>query len=479
MGALRTLSRRAHPPNMNELRRAALLASLSVLCACNVRLVGSDTTITVEGVVRSNGQSITGALLSANGTEVTTGSTGAFTLRVKLEKDRVPIDVSAKGYAPTVLLIHKRDSIYHYYADVELTAPQRKVMQSSTTQTVTLTAGDQTITVEVPPDAIPPGATLELTAIAAENGPGGMETTESADELLQTGAMLYVRAVDMAGNEVAITGTTGLTVTPGAMTDIGMAGVTKTYALTEDAVWKPTTTMATPRTTFPVLQTGFRNVDRNFRTVCVRGRLKAPRKSCGGQKVMAGGRNALGLFSSDTAGAGGTFCLESPAGFTRTLIVGSTMRPVTFPRTFGSCRTNPTSCTDLGDVPVADADCPKSCDLGQQDGPGGCQNPGEPGGGTGGGSGGGGGGSNVGCGPPSFGGGCSSLGSSFTAARLGNGCCSWSTCERGGQLGSCSDGCSNGWYEAQGRIFGPCNVSGGANSCLQNAASAAINACMR
>lgn len=454
-----------------------LWACLLMLCACNVRLVGSDTTITVEGLVRANGMPVVGATVSAYDTSATTSSTGAFTLRVKIEKDRVPIDVSAKGYAPTVLLINKRESIFHYYAEVQLTAPQRMVMQGAGVQTMTLTAGDQTITVEVPPDALPVGATLEITAFDPENGPGGMETTESVEELLQTGAMLYIRAVDKEGKEVAITGTTGLTVTPGMMTDIGVTGITKDYALNDEAVWRPTAAMPQARTTFPVLQTGFRNVDRNFRTVCVRGRLKAPKKSCGGQQVKAGGRNALGLFSTDTAGPGGQFCLESPAGFTRTLTVGSTMRPVTFPRTFGSCRTNVSACTDLGEVPVADADCPKSCDLGQQDGPGGCQDPGEMGG-TGGGSGGGGGGS-VGCGPPAFGGGCSSLGTGFTAARLGNGCCSFSSCDRGGELGSCSDGCSNGWYEAQGRIFGPCDVSGGGGSCLQSAASAAVNACTR
>lgn len=459
---------------MNHLLRAVLLLSC-LLAACNVRLAGSDTTIIVEGFVRSNGQPVGGATVSAFSSSVLSSMTGDFLLRVKADKDRVPVEVNAKGYAPAVALLTRRDGVVHYTLDVELTPPQRMVTKSDMTQQITLTAGDQTITVEVPPDAIPAGATLELTMVPAENGPGAMETTEAADSLLQTGGMLYLRAVDAQGNEVELGGQGVAVVMPGMMSDIGPTGPTQAYALGADAVWAPTPAPAGSSTGSGLRfqRRGWSNVDRSFRTTCLRGKLNAPTKSCGGQRVRAGGRQATGLYSQDTAAADGTFCLEAPAGLQRTLMVGSTNKFITFGSFSGSCRTGAGSCMNIGEVAVADTDCPKSCAKGLVDTVDGCKVMDEP---MNGGTGGGGGSSNVGCGPPSFGG-CSALGSGITNARLGNGCCSYSTCERGGDLGSCTDGCGAGWYEAQGRIFGPCETATG--TCIQNAATAAVNACKK
>ncbi len=85
--------------------------------------------------------------------------------------------------------------------------------------------------------------------------------------------------------------------------------------------------------------------------------------------------------------------------------------------------------------------------------------------------GGGGGGPGGGCGVPP--GGCTaSLGSDFTSAQTGAGCCESPSlaCPS-----SCTDGCGNSWYEVGGHRFGPCPSSN--NSCMQNAAAAATQAC--
>jgi hypothetical protein len=87
--------------------------------------------------------------------------------------------------------------------------------------------------------------------------------------------------------------------------------------------------------------------------------------------------------------------------------------------------------------------------------------------------GGGNGGNNSGtCGAPP--GGCSAEGAGYYAAKLENGCCvSDSSC-----VAACSDDCGNAWYEANGRLFGPCSVeSADYQTCINNAASAVEAAC--
>lgn len=52
-----------------------------------------------------------------------------------------------------------------------------------------------------------------------------------------------------------------------------------------------------------------------------------------------------------------------------------------------------------------------------------------------------------------------------------SGCCSTA----GSCVQSCADGCGQSWYEARGRLFGPCAT--GNTSCMQSIAQSAVNAC--
>lgn len=92
-----------------------------------------------------------------------------------------------------------------------------------------------------------------------------------------------------------------------------------------------------------------------------------------------------------------------------------------------------------------------------------CANSGSSSGGSGSGSGGGSGGSCA-----DFANRCSSMGSYNASLRAG--CCNDNGCVR-----SCVDGCGSAWYEADGRMFGPC--SGQDSGCLERAAEQAVSFC--
>ena len=75
------------------------------------------------------------------------------------------------------------------------------------------------------------------------------------------------------------------------------------------------------------------------------------------------------------------------------------------------------------------------------------------------------------CGQPL--GGCSS---GETPARLQSGCCEVSACGSGSASDSvCADSCGNGWFEFEGKEYGPC--PSGNDACLTAAATGVVSAC--
>jgi hypothetical protein len=280
-----------------------------------------------------------------------------------------------------------------------------------------------------------------------------METTEGDDMRLQTTGMLHLQAVDQAGNPVQLANAGIKVGTTDATTATVSASLpNKGYELDDVGRWAPQTSTTATGADLIAQQSGFWNADRAYRTACVIGHLSAPKKSCGGERVKAGGLD--GIYTQDTADADGQFCLAGPQGRSQPLSVGSSTRDVTFPSTAGDCR-NPARCADIGQVQVDDADCPVSCDVDQTDAPGGC--------GTGQGS----------TGPA----GCEiadcSIGGLSPSALEPGGCCTRSST----QILSCADACS-GWYECKGSIYGPCTIQDSTyTTCLSNAATAALNAC--
>lgn len=455
-----------------RLKRSWCTIALAVvtLSGCNVKIAGHNNTVIIEGVVASNGMPLKGANVAAGAEFVLTGTDGTFRVEVPAASERVPLKVTLAKFAPAITVVERRAGVFHYHADIEMTPPTMSMMSTGSALEATLNAGGQTFVVRAPPGVVPSGARLELTALAPQNGPGAMETTEGDDQRLQTGGMLYVRAVDANDVEVPLQGA-GIQVTPATVAAVPDAQPMKGYQLDEQARWFPQAGTNATGADLTAQQAGFWNADRAFRTACLKGKLAAGMKACGGERVKAGGLD--GIYSHDTAGADGSFCVDGPQGWSQSLTVGATTKMVRFPAAAGSCRTSPGECSDMGELKVNDTDCPKSCNQDQNDEPNGCEDkPVE----TGTGGGGGGGGTGVGCGPPSFGG-CSALGSSFSTSRTNNGCCTYTSCSQGGTIGNCSDGCGNGWYEVGSKTYGPCNVSGGNTSCLNNAAKQAVAAC--
>jgi hypothetical protein len=454
-------------PQMQRLLCVVMLVGGAL--GCTVQLASSDDSVIIEGALTSSGQAISGATVSSGVTSITSDATGAYSLHLPQAGTRIVVKVAAVGFAPALTVVDHRGGVFHYHADVELTAPTMMTPDGDGGMAgMTLQAGGQMFQVSIPPGTVPAGTLVQVTALAAKNGPGDMSTTEGDDQQLQTGGMIYVQATDGDGNDVPFSGG-GLVVNPAMLPALAAAmGDTKAYTLDEEtAVWTPQTQSTATGANLRAQQAGFWNADREVRTACVKGQLNAPQKACGGERVSAGGLD--GLYSQDTAGADGTFCVNGPQAYTQGMTVGTTNRSVSFPNVSGSCGENAAACMDLGMVAVSDTDCPKSCDKTEVDDPDGCKMMPVSGAGGGSGTGGGSGGSGqVGCGPPSFGG-CSALGSNYGASRLGDGCCAYATCPA-----SCADGCGSGWYEVGSRIFGPCSDS----ACLQTEATAAVNACM-
>lgn len=435
-----------------------LVVGLAFLPACTVQIAGTDSTITIDGTVQSQGQPIAGATVNALDQSVTTSSSGAFSLEVKPSEDRVTVEIEADGFAPARRVVTRRPEVFHYHSDIELFVPTRRTMLGSgVMDSFTVSAGGQDVGISVPEGTLPPGTTLEITAFPAESGPGTMETTEGTDKLLQTGGMLYIRAVDSAGKEVPVGGN-GIQVTPGNMPDIGMTGATQAYQLDNRAVWAPQTTSGgLMGKVLSAREAGFWNCDRNYRTACVKGVIKSPGKRCGGQRVRAGGDS--GLFSQDSSGANGEFCVEGPSTLSRSLSVGSSTQMIRFPSNPGSCRTDLAACDDIGEVTVKDDDCPGSCAADEVDTPTGCEKVETMN--TGGGSGG-----------NQNAAGFTCLGTQQCSTWNSGQRCNWRTCACADAAGGQT--CVRAWYEAStGQVFacGQCTAS------CTSAAQSLIAAC--
>ena len=462
------MSARHHRPSF-LLACAGLLAA-----ACTVQIAGTDRTAVIRGRVLTGGAPVSPALVVAAGlfqplpdgglpplapsldggapaasTWAFTAADGTFALRLTNVPDRIVLKVSAADYAPTYSVVEYRAGVFHYALDVALARPV--VLNVAADGGVgTVTVGARTFNFKVPAGIVPDGGRLEVTAVAPENGPGAMETSEGLDRRLQTQGMFYVRAVDAAGRTAPLTVGAGQGVTLDYASEVAAvpdSEPTKVYTMGDDAVWAPSTSSSASGKDFLAQQNGWWNADRAYRTACFRGKLKAPNKTCAGERVKAGGLD--GIYTQDTTSADGYFCVEGPQGRSQNLQVGSTSTSVVFPQTAGSCRTNPMGCDDRGEFTVADADCPASCDKTKQDSPDGCVTPSTPGGGD-----------------PFFGYQCSS-------AQV---CCPSSNQGCGRTWKSCADSTGGGGYiTSDGKKFWCAQASD--QTCVQARARETINYC--
>lgn len=346
--------------------RLGVLGALA-FAACTVQIAGTDRIAIVKGTVTGDGAPLANAAVSAGATTTTTDSTGGYRLNLRDVPDRIVVSVNAQGFMPTKALVEYRGGVFHYRADVALTKPSILAPGSE----ATLSLGGRMFKVKAPAGVVPTdGGRLEVAVLPPEAGPGAMETTEAVDQRLQTSGLFFLRAVDAAGKPAQLTasGTAPITVT--IATDLPRLTDSqdlKVYSLGDDGQWAPAANGGSfSAAELAVTQQGYWNAGRAYKTACVRGRLVAPTKACSGERLRLGG--ADGVYTQDTTGTLGAFCLDGPQGRTLAMTIGASTTQIAFPAAPGSCRTNPDGCTQLtlggldgGAVLVSDADCPISC----------------------------------------------------------------------------------------------------------------------
>jgi hypothetical protein len=343
---------------------ACLTALLALgLSGCTIQVAGNDRVAILRGTVTGGGAVVPNATVTATtGTgpvSTTTDTTGTYRLNLKDVPDRIVISATATGHLPSKALVEYRGGVFHYLADIALPAPTRLAPGAETT----IALGGRMFKVKAPSGSVPDGGYLEVAALPPEAGPGAMETSEAVDQRLQSLGLFFVRAMDAAGRpgNLQLTGTQAVTFTFATdlpqLTDMQPL---KIYTLGDDGLWAPSTTGGAVGVELAANQAGYWNVGRAYKPGCVRGKLSAPLKSCTGERMRVGGLD--GIYTQDTTGTGGAFCLEGAQGRSTPFAIGSRTQQITFPSTAGSCRLDPDACTEISAVTVADTDCPISCE---------------------------------------------------------------------------------------------------------------------
>jgi hypothetical protein len=346
----------------DRLKTILCLALLSA--ACNIRIAGNDGEMVIHGLVLSpGGVPVSGATLTAdNVTAVSDG--GEYLLHLPGPNSRVPISVTATGFAPTVAVVEQRPGVFHYHRDVVL-QPPLTIIPGADGGTVSLASGSATIFVSFGGNVVPFAGHLEVATFTPEVGPGSNETSDDGVRLQSLG-LVHLACFDAAGHDAPLGSTVSFSVIDAP--SLTGADPQRTYTLSDDGIWQPAST-GDPTGMFVATAPGFWQAGHALKVACAKGTLVAPNRSCAGDQVTA---SVSAVVSFDTVGAGGTFCVEGPPGATQAVLTaGATTKVIAFPATPGSC-SNISGCMDLGAVSVTDDDCAFSCLKAQTDDPVGC-----------------------------------------------------------------------------------------------------------
>lgn len=357
-----------------SLRAHATLASL--LLSCTVRLAGDGipVPIVVEGrVYDQSSVPLAGATLQGPGGQTVTGSNGRYSMTINGAGDRVAIRVQAPGYAPNVLVLFPRQGVARYPRNAVMIRPATIAINPATGGSMMVMAQGRMVRFTVAPGAMGTSSdtiSLRVAGYDPRSGPGVLDSDSPAGErALQSIGMFYIDAADREGNPLALGagGAIEVNYPPFNLPDIPGAQPMRAWRLDELGRWVQPVDVPEPMsgTSFTVDSFGYWNADRNYRTACVRGRVRSPSGACAGGTLRADGPD--GLSSFDTTGQNGEFCVVGAQTFTSTLVLGSGSAQVRMPSTPGDCG-QPESCTDIGMVSIQeDEECirPNSCPMGE------------------------------------------------------------------------------------------------------------------
>lgn len=373
--------------------RSTLIAISTLFLAlpgCRARLGDGGTQMYIQGSVHSTaGAPIANVRFSGPFVDrfSTAGSDGEFSVALEDVWDEAVVRVEAPGYGPTVIVVRRRGGVIRYHRDVRLPALSSASIDPATGGAVTVSSMGRPITVRIRGGAlVGTGATmLRVSPYEPDDAPGELRSQDrESGQRLQSAGMVSMSVVDMAGHEVPFAAGQGFEIDAPALArplaEVPDAETMELLALDERAGdWSPLGPV--PEADQPALldiSPGPRywNFDRNFLTACVRGTVTTPSGNrCGGGNARGSGPD--GISMNNSIDADGAFCVEGAQTFASTLTIGSTTGALQMPATPGSCAA-PGSCAEVGEIVLAEADCPTGCPAGQIDSAGGCMSPASP-----------------------------------------------------------------------------------------------------
>ena len=331
--------------------------------------------VTISGkILDNNGKSISGidATISVLNTTTTSKANGAYSLTVTPENNQLSLTTSANGYAPQISNISLKPSVTNYALSIKLSPLTSISIDSNGGIFPIKTPTGQTLTLSVPANAINTSGQLRFTAFDANNGPGSLNVSQ--DEALQSAGMVYFDIVDSNGNPIPINSGANISITTPAFKAANIPGAKtfKGYQLNaQNGQWgneqtitpanashiqtnAQATAMLTASTNIQASDIGYWNVDRAYKTACVKGKIQTPKGNCTGGRVQAAGVDNLSSY--DNTSADGSFCVTGAQTRSSTLLVGGFSKTVTMPINAGNC-SFPQTCTDIGIIKIPVSDC--------------------------------------------------------------------------------------------------------------------------
>ena len=287
-------------------------------------------------------------------TAVRTAADGSFELAVPPAESRWVIVVlperaasGAIAHAPTMGVVKSKPGVAVY--DLPLRVPTA-VRFDASAGSITVPSGARQVTLRVPQGA---AGTFYVGGIDVAFGiPLDPEGGDSGTQL-QSAGMIYVAPAP--GSQMPAGGF-GVDVGSDPVPAVPGADPFATWTLGPSGRWSQSAPSPDLAAVPNIEQFGFWNCDRNYRTACIKGKLKSRSgKTCAGGRVTQSG--PAGVSSNDNAGADGSFCVMGAQTLAANVTIGGTRFQGTMPANPGDCSV-PDTCAEVGEIVVDDADCP-------------------------------------------------------------------------------------------------------------------------
>ncbi len=225
----------------------------------------------------------------------------------------------AIAHAPTMGVVSPKPGISTY--ELPLRVPTVRRFDASE-GSVELSSGERLLTLKAPPGAVGEffvAGISPMSGIPLESEGAGLSSW------LQSAGMLYVA--------------------PALVPPIPSASPFATWTLAPTGRWVQVA-RADDLAALSVTSFGFWNCDRNYSTVCVRGRVTHPSgQRCGGRRVTQSG--PFGVASHDNLGADGGFCVTAALSYPANVSIGASSFSWSTSDIPGGCE-SPDSCVDVG-----------------------------------------------------------------------------------------------------------------------------------